>query len=396
MPTPTQEISLTAHTPTKRKRSSTMASEYGLKRHFNGEAARLIGGHIQGVYPQFDVDGYAAEVEEHIPGKELKDRVLVLAGGLRSRLPENYVDAVGILVSILGDELAEGEGMFNTSWYLMPVARFVEEYGLDDPEVSLDALVEITRRHTAEYAIRPFIEQHYEMTMKRIAEWAHSPSHNVRRLASEGIRSRLPWARTLTVFVRDPQPVLEILEPLRSDPSEYVRKSVANNLNDISKDAPETALATALRWSEESPTPETSWIVKHSLRTLVKEGNQQALTILGATGGDHIRVPRLQLTPQSLTIGDTIVISLDIKNTDDQPHSITVDYVVHHVRKNGRSIPKVFKLTTLDLAAGEQRTLEKAHTIREVQTRKYYAGEHVVDIQVNGLVRATDRFDLRI
>ncbi|MFI5621589.1 DNA alkylation repair protein [Streptomyces sp. NPDC051567] len=373
-----------------------MAEEYGLKRHFNGGAARLIGEKILAVYPDFDIDGYAEEVEQRIPGKELKDRVLVLAEGLRSRLPEDYTEAVGILVAILGDELAEGEGMFNLSWFLMPVARFVEEYGLDHPEVSLDALVEITKRHTAEYAIRPFIEQHYELTMKRMAEWVHDPSHHVRRMASEGTRPRLPWHRTLTRFVKDPLPVLEVLEPLRSDPSEYVRKSVANNLNDISRDAPELALATALRWSEESRTPETTWIVKHALRTLVKKGDQQALTILGATGGEHLRVPNLRITPQTVNLGDTFVIRLDLENTDVRTHRVAVDYAVHFVRKNGRSIPKVFKLTTLDLAPGERRTLEKSHTIKTIQTRTYYSGEHLIDIQVNGLVMATDRFDLHL
>ncbi|WP_055716863.1 DNA alkylation repair protein [Streptomyces torulosus] len=372
-----------------------MASEYGLKRHFNGEAARLIGGKVHAVHPDFDVEGYAAEVEQRIPGKELKDRVLVLTEGLRSRLPEDYPTAVAALLSILGDELAEGEGMFNTSWFLMPVARFVEEYGRDHPEVSLDAIEEITRCHTGEYAIRPFVEDHYELTMKRVAEWAHSPSHNVRRLASEGIRPRLPWARTLDVFVKDPRPVLEILEPLRSDPSEYVRKSVANNLNDISKDTPDLALATALRWLEESPTPETDWIVKHALRTLVKKGDQQALAILGATGGELVQVSALRVTPGAVTVGDTLLIDFTVENGDDRPHSVTVDYVVHHVRKNGRSIPKVFKLTTLQLAAGERRTVRKSHPVKEVQTRRYYAGEHTVDIQVNGLVKATERFDLR-
>ncbi|MFE1147418.1 DNA alkylation repair protein [Streptomyces albidoflavus] len=372
-----------------------MASEYGLKRHFNGEAARLIGGKIRALHPAFDVEAYATEVEQRIPGKELKDRVLVLAEGLRTRLPGGYPDAVPLLLGTLGDELAEGEGMFNTSWYLMPVARFVEEYGLDHPELSLDAIEAITRCHTGEYAIRPYIEQHHPRTMKRVAEWALSPSHNVRRLASEGVRPRLPWARTLDIFVQDPAPVLAILEPLRSDPSEYVRKSVANNLNDIAKDHPETALATALRWLEESPTPETEWTVKHGLRTLVKKGNQQALALLGATGGEHVQVDRLSLTPQAVTVGDTVVIDVDLANTDDRPHSVTVDYVVHHVRKNGRSIPKVFKLTTLELAAGERRSLRKSHPLREVQTRKYYPGEHAVDIQVNGLVKATERFGLR-
>lgn len=373
-----------------------MTSEYGLKRHFNGDAARLLGEKIRTVHPEFDVEDYAAEVERRIPGKELKDRVLVLAEGLRIRLPEDYAESVEILVSILGDELAEGEGMFNVSWFLMPVARFVEEYGLDHPEESLDALYEITKRHTGEYAIRPFIENHYETTMKRISMWTLDPSHNVRRLASEGARTRLPWARTLTMFVQDPQPVLDVLEPLRSDPSEYVRKSVANSLNDISKDAPDVALATALRWSQESPTPETAWIVKHALRTLVKKGDQRALRLLGVTGGEHIQVRGLRLTPQTLMLGDTVVLRFDLENTDTRPHSIAVDYVVHHVRKNGRSIPKVFKLTTLDLAPGERRALEKAHPVKEVQTRKYYPGEHLIEIQVNGLVAATDRFVLRL
>ncbi|MET9349928.1 DNA alkylation repair protein [Streptomyces termitum] len=372
-----------------------MASEYGLKRHFNGEAARLIGGKIRAVHPGFDVEGYAAEVEERIPGKELKDRVLVLTEGLRTRLPQDYTEAVPILLAILGDELAEGEGMFNSSWFLMPVARYVEEYGLDHPDLSLDAIEEITKRHTGEYAIRPYLEQHRALTMERVARWAVSPSHNVRRLATEGVRPRLPWARTLGVFVKDPRPVLEILEPLRSDPSEYVRKSVANNLNDIAKDNPDLALGTVLRWTEESPTPETRWIIKHGLRTLVKQGDQQALALLGATGGEHVRVPRLSVAPAEVAVGDTLALDFDIENTDDRAHTVTVDYVVHHVRKNGRTIPKVFKLTTLELGPGEKRTLEKPHPIREVQTRRYYPGEHAVDIQVNGLVRATGRFGLR-
>ncbi|SCL14824.1 3-methyladenine DNA glycosylase AlkC [Micromonospora nigra] len=371
-----------------------MSSEYGLKRHFTGEAARLLGGKIRTVLPGFDIDGYAEAVDRRIPGKELKDRVLILAEEMRSRLPERYVDAVEVLVSILGDELGEGDGMFNTSWYLMPVARFVEEYGLEHPDASLDALEEITKRHTGEYAIRPFIEEHYDLTMKRIGAWALDPSLNVRRLASEGVRPRLPWARTLTRFVADPQPVLEILEPLRSDPSEYVRKSVANNLNDISKDSPAIALDTARRWLRESPTPQTAWIVRHGLRTLVKKGNQEALSLLGATGGEHVEVSALRCSPRSVRVGETVMLRLDVTNTDRRPHSVTVDYVVHHVRGNGRTIPKVFKLARVDLVAGERRMIEKAHPVREINTRRYYPGEHRVDIQVNGLVKATDTFDL--
>ncbi|MCX5205201.1 DNA alkylation repair protein [Streptomyces sp. NBC_00237] len=377
------------------EQGSGMAGEYGLKRHFDGAGARRLGVLVQGVRPDFDLEGYVGEAEVRVRGLELKDRVGVLAEGLRSRLPGPYPEAVAVLVALLGDELADGQGMFNNSWHLMPVARFVEEYGLDHPTVSLDALHEITRRHTGEYAVRPLVERHHDLTMKRVTDWAHSPSHHVRRLASEGIRPRLPWARTLTGFVADPRPVLAVLEVLRSDPSSYVRKSVANNLNDIARDHPDLVLATALRWTEESPTPETAWTVRHGLRTLVKQGNQQALALLGATGGEHAQIPRLALSVTELTVGETLALDFDIRNTDDSPHTLTVDYVVHHVRKGGRTIPKVFKLATVELAPGERRTLRKQHAVREITTRVYYPGEHVIDIQVNGLVRASASFLLR-
>lgn len=371
-----------------------MSSEYGLKKHFTGETAIILGESIEAVYPGFDTVGYAAEVDRRIPGLELKDRVLVLCEGLRSRLPDEYPKALEILRGTLVDELPEGQGMFTTSWFLMPVARYVEEYGLDHPEESLDFLEEVTRCHTGEYAIRPFITEHRQTTMARIAQWAVSPSHNVRRLASEGTRTRLPWSGRLSFFIEDPTPVLEILEHLRSDPSDYVRKSVANNLNDISKDHPGITLATARRWTEESPTPETAWTVKHALRTLVKKGDQEALALLGTTGGEHIRVHDLSVRPAAIRLGDTVTLRFAIENTDTRGHRVTVDYAVHHVRKNGRLIPKVFKLSDIELAPGEVRHLEKAHPVREVQTRRYYPGDHPVDIQVNGLTLATDRFEL--
>jgi 3-methyladenine DNA glycosylase AlkC len=372
-----------------------MTTEYGLKRHFTEDAARLLGSMLQQVHPQFDTDGYVAETRRRVSGKELKERVLVLTEGMRDRLPDDYVDAVPLLLAILGDELGEGDGMFTTSWFLMPVARYVEEYGLDHPQLSLDALEAITRRHTAEYAIRPFLERHYEPTMARIYQWAVDPSHNVRRLASEGIRPRLPWARTLTRFVVDPAPVLDVLERLRSDGSPYVRRSVANNLNDISKDNRDVALTTAQRWVRESRTPETTWIVTHGLRTLVRRGDRDALTVLGATGGEHVRVCDLRVSPGAICLGDAVLIELTLENTDTAAHDLTVDYVVHHVRQSGRANPKVFKLARLLLDPGERRRIVKTHPMRRLTTRAYHPGRHRVDIQVNGAILASDGFDLR-
>lgn len=370
------------------------AAESGFKQYFNGDAARVLGLKIKRLDKKFDVEGYAAEVDRRIPGKELKDRVQVMTEGLRTRLPQDYPEAVGMLVASLDEALEVGQGMFNDGWYLMAVARFVEEYGLQHPKESLEALREITQRHTAEFAIRPFIEQHHSMTMKTVRQWAKHKSAHVRRAASEGTRPRLPWGRVLAMFVKDPQPVLAVLEMLRSDPSEYVRKSVANNLNDISKDHPDVVLATARRWLQESPTPETTWIVKHALRTLIKKGNQEALQIVGASGGEHIDVRKLKISPASVAIGGNVKIAFEIQNQDQQAHKLTVDYVVHHVRQNGKSIPKVFKLTKLSLAAGEKRAVEKLHSMKEVTTRRYYPGRHVVEIQVNGRILAKGAFKL--
>ncbi len=374
-----------------------MAGEYSLKNHFDATAARVLGESVHQVHPGFDVDGYAAEVGRRVGPLELKERVLVMAEGLRDRLPEHYPDAVGVLVAALEPAAALGEdgGMYNEGFHLMAVARFVEEFGLDHPEASLPALVEITKRHTSEFAIRPFVQRHYEPAMALVRACAVDPDPNVRRFASEGIRPRLPWARRLPRFVDDPGPVLAVLELLRSDPSKFVRTSVANNLNDISREHPEVVLDLAERWTEQSPTPETAWTVRHALRTLVKRGDQRALALLGATGGEHVVARGMAVEPGVLVLGGALVVRVDLVNTDTRPHRVIVDYVVHHVRSNGGRNPKVFKWTAVELSAGERRTLERKHAVRPISTRSYYPGEHLVEVQVNGLVKASAGFELR-
>ena len=373
-----------------------MTGEYSLKKHFDGATARVLGDSIRAVFPEFDVESYAVEVDREVGPLELKDRVLVMARGLRDRLPAHYPEAVAVLVASLKDPLGEDAGMFNDGFHLMPVARFVEEYGLDHPEASLPALVEITKRHTGEFAVRPFVLRHYEATMALMRACAVDPDHHLRRFASEGIRPRLPWARRLPGFVADPLPVLEVLEPLRSDPSKYVRTSVANNLNDIAREHPDLVLDLAERWARDSPTPETAWTVRHALRTLVKEGDQRALALLGATGGEHVRAHGLSLSPGLLDLGGTLLVRVELENTDTRPHTLVIDYVVHHVRADGSRGRKVFKWTKVELCSGEHRALEKKHPVRPISTRAYHPGEHLVEIQVNGLVKASATFDLRV
>ncbi|SFC81144.1 DNA alkylation repair protein [Pragia fontium] len=370
-------------------------AETGHKKYYNSECAQIIAEMINPLH-QIDTNDYASKVQTKIGPLELKDRVYVLADELRKQLPQDYPTAINIIVDSLGDELAEDAGMFNEGWYLMPIARFVEEFGLSFPEASLSALAEITKRHTAEYAVRPFIQQHYEYTMGTLGEWARSSNFHLRRAASEGIRPRLPWAPKLQCFIDDPKPVLAILEILRSDPSDYVRKSVGNNLNDISKDWPDLIIETLERWKSESSTPETTQIIKRALRSLIKAGNQKALTLIGATGGEIIEVSHFDITPKEIQLGESIKMEVAMINPDTAHHDLTVEYIIHHVRHNGRTIPKAFRLASLKLNAHETKHISKTHAVKAVGVRAYYAGHHRVDIVVNGQLKASSAFELKI
>ncbi len=364
------------------------------KLHFGAETAAILGEQIMSVYPVFDLDGYVNEVAVEVEGLELKDRVMKMTLALQKRLPQDYPTAVQILVNSLGDEIAGGEGMFTEGWYLMPVARFVEEFGLDHWEVSMQALNAITRRHTAEYAVRPYIEQYPLETMALLCEWAHSANFHVRRLVSEGTRPRLPWASQLRDFVKDPTPVLRLLEVLRNDDVSFVQKSVANNLNDITKDHPDLVLKTVERWLQESPTANTRWIVKHALRTLEKENDPRALALLGYTGGKHIELVNFDLSTPEVKIGDAISFDVEIRNTDNRPHMLTLNYSVHLVRKNGARNLKVFKLGTQEITAHGTQTFVKSQSFKPISIRNYYPGTHQIDIVVNGLVKGSAEFEL--
>jgi 3-methyladenine DNA glycosylase AlkC len=212
------------------------------KYYFNTQMAEQLARMIADVQPSFRGRAFVEQVSAQLDPLELKARVAVMADALRDFLPPAYPDAANILRRMMGPELPDETGMFNLGAHYAPVAYFVEKYGLDHVDVSLDMLYEVTKRHTAEYAIRPYIAQHTAHTLQRLRQWAVDPNAHVQRLVSEGSRPRLPWASRLDLFIRDPRPLLELLEFLRADPSAYVRKSVANALNDILKDNPAAAL----------------------------------------------------------------------------------------------------------------------------------------------------------
>lgn len=370
-----------------------MTETQPFKNYYNASLVSDLAAKVKAVYPAFDSAAFIREIAPGLEPLELKARISLIAEGLRKYLPPDYPEAVSILIMTLGPEIPVEAGMFNEGWFLMPIAQFVQDYGLDHFDCSLDAMYEITKRHTAEFAIRPYIEQNPDKVLAKLREWASDPSPHVRRWISEGTRPRLPWGKRLDIFIRDPEPTLALLEALKDDPEPYVRKSVANHLNDIAKDHPERVLEITARWYAEG-SEGTRWIVQHALRTLIKKGDPAALEILGFASDVILHVMYFEVRPRAIQLGESLRLALVLKNDGASHENLVVDYRIHFVKANGKSSPKVFKWGTRRLEPGETVSLTKNVPVRTVTTRRYYPGWHEVDVQVNGQVVASAGFDL--
>jgi len=253
-----------------------------LKLWFDKDLAKMLADKILAHYSAFDKTSFSNSIDEKVHVLELKDRIEVIADELDKHLPGDYHKKAHILNQILGPENEEETGMFTNYYWIMPIAKYVEKYGLNHFETSMSLIEEITKRNTGEYAIRPFIKAFPQKTIQKMLEWSTNANKHVRRLASEGGRPRLPWATKLDLFIKDPSPLLPILDNLKDDQSKYVQKSVANCLNDILKDNKEIGLEFIGSWNDEPMSKERKWIIKHALRNLVKKGEvyKYALLIL--------------------------------------------------------------------------------------------------------------------
>jgi len=246
-----------------------------LKFWFDKDLARLLADKILVVQPNFKDKSFIKNIDAKVHDLELKDRIAVFADELHEQLSNNYAKNIKILMKILGPENKEGTGMFSNFYWIMPIAYYVEKYGLDDFKMSMQAIEAITKRNTSEYAIRPFLERYPEKTLAQMIKWSTDKNFHVRRLSSEGIRPRLPWAKKMDAFIDNPTPILPILNNLKDDPEKYVQKSVANCLNDLVKDNLPIAKKMVEKW-QKKPTPERRWIIKHGLRRLLKADDKWA------------------------------------------------------------------------------------------------------------------------
>ncbi|MBV6645348.1 MAG: DNA alkylation repair protein [Cyclobacteriaceae bacterium] len=343
-----------------------------------------LGKHLSENYPSWDQDKFIGLIyDKDWDEKALMERMAHASQALQQCLPPNYVQAIDILRKVC-HHFSGFDGIL--------FSNFVQQFGQDDLSTSLLALETFTQIGSAEFAIRPFISNHPDEVMAQMVKWSGHPNVHVRRLSSEGCRPRLPWAMALPQFKKNPSPVLPILENLKDDPEIYVRKSVANHLNDIAKDNPETILNLLEQWKTNAST-EREWIIKHALRSLIKQGNPRALAILGFEA-KGFAFSALKLSSTEVQLGENLHFDFRIKNKSETRGKAVVDYIIHFMKANGTLQPKVFKLKNIDLGAGESINLIKSHPLQKITTRQYYSGIHRLDIQINGVVVGGKDFSL--
>lgn len=312
------------------------------------------------------------------------ERVRHIADALHAALPAEYPAALDILRA-MAPQLTHG-------FQAVAVTEYVARYGMSDFDRSMDALADLTRFGTAEFAIRPFLAQAPDRALARMTAWTGSDDEHVRRLASEGSRPRLPWAARVPALKDDPTRAAPILEALKADASLYVRKSVANHLNDIAKDRPDWLLDRLANWPQDDP--RTVWIVRHALRTLIKQGDPRALALIGVGHGAAVSVRAFAIDPPTVRLGERIAITAALSSNSSESQRLVVDYRLHYARAGGKTATKVFKWKTFDLAAGDAVMLRISQTIRDFSTRRHHAGRHDVELIVNGRTMATSGFEL--
>jgi 3-methyladenine DNA glycosylase AlkC len=322
--------------------------------------------------------------------RELKDRMKHIAMVLNQHFPQDFEKASQIILQII-DTLQQHK-ITEGSLEFMFFPEYIERFGIDDFENATYAMEVVTQFTSCEFAVRPFIIRYDTKMMDKMEKWSQHPNHHVRRLASEGSRPRLPWAIALPKFKKDPTPLLTILENLKNDESEYVRRSVANNINDISKDHPDVVIAIAQKWKNNGS--QTDALIKHGCRTLLKAGNKDILTYYNLHNTDHIITIDLFFKVKKVAMGESLVFSFSIKNTHIETTTIRIEYAIYFLRQNGQLNKKVFKISEREWAPNESKTIEKSHSFRPITTRKYYPGQQKLSIIINGKEELIGDFEL--
>lgn len=370
-----------------------------VKNNINEQSIHVIAKALKTIDQTFDDISFCKKSKQGLLALELKDRVNHIIYHLHDHLPDDFNKAAVILKqlpSVWPDDSDKDRAFAFTAW---PVIDYVGVHGVDFPELSLHILEVLTPLFTAEFAIRPFMDEHFGRLLPILNVWVLSKNEHVRRLVSEGVRPRLPWGLQLKKFIDDPKPIFPLLDALKFDESNYVRRSVANNLNDMSKDHPDLVMNVCLQWVNTAKTDlerhNVNWLVKHALRTLIKSGNPNVFTLLGYTEKPTVDVTSFTVETPSISVGEYVVFELTLQGRRSNNH-VVVDYAIHFVKANGKTAKKVFKLKNCQLASNEKVTIRKKHSFKVISTRAYYKGEHAIVVHINGIPVAKQVFELRV
>ena len=358
---------------------------------FDKAAARDLAAQVARAMPSFDQDQFVRVASRNLHVLEFAGRVQQFSQALAVTLPKSIPNALDVLTNSLPDPLPDCESVTD-GWLQWPVGQFIADYGVEHFDASMGAMVELTQRFSSEYAVRPFVDRYPQATFERLLSLTNDASPHVRRWCSEGVRPRLPWGKKLQDLVANPKPIWPILEALKDDDELYVRRSVANNLNDIAKDHADLVVQRCQAWSR-GRNDRRDWTIKHGLRSLVKDGNPGALSVIGFAPPKKLTA-ELMIQPREIAVGGEIELSAQLETECNQAQELMIDYAVHYVRKGGKTSDKVFKWKTLQLAAGGNATLDKRHAMKTTTVRALYPGLHRVELQVNGARVAEASFRL--
>ncbi len=359
-----------------------------------------LGVRILKTWPDFNLDSFDMEIADNIETQGLGERIQQVRKSLFNHLPKDYQQSVGVLLSSLPEILPNDafdkklDLSSQNGFIMISLTSFVSRYGIEHYQFSMNALKEMTKRFSSEGSIRYFIIKYPEKVLDTFSSWMKDESAHVRRLVSESTRPRLPMMMALPAFKKDPSPIIPFLEYLKNDSELFIRRSVANNLNDIAKDNPDVVTKLLAQWSDNKSSNMT-WLIKHALRTLEKQGNINALKILGFSDNPDVSVEKFELKTTHILLGEQLDMSIMLRaNTKEE--NLLIDYVVYHVKANGELKPKVFKWAKKKISPSKNICLNKKHNIKPISTRKYYPGKHEIHLQINGMSFAKLEFYLKI
>jgi 3-methyladenine DNA glycosylase AlkC len=359
-----------------------------LKHLIGHQTARDTADAVAQAWDGFDREAFLADILPAIDALELMQRGQCIADALRRHLPEDFEEAAPILHACLPTQDRPGL----SGWALLAVNQYVAAEDARHLEIALDLLKALTPHFTGEFGIRRLIHERQDEALAIIGTWVTDPNHHVRRLASEGTRPRLPWAMRLPKLVCDPTPILPMLEALVDDQEDYVRRSVANSLNDIAKDHPDL-VADFVERHAKGASKNRLWLLKHASRTLVKKGHAKALANFGYAPLTDVTAT-LTLADDRIAFPGELGFSIRLFNGGTEPRTVLLDYAIHHQKKDGSLSPKVFKGKNLALEPGESITIMRRHALRPITTRVYYPGSHRLEILLNGVSVANADFEL--